>query len=93
MIGVGIDMGDIDAGRGEIGVQTAAEVIAARLAAEGRLRAGAGGGHRLVAALATAFVMPGGARQRLVALRQAGRLHHDVEMQAADHGNVDHAAP
>ena len=48
MSGVGIDMGDIDAGRGEIGVQTAAEVIAARLAAEGRLRAGAGGSHASV---------------------------------------------
>ena len=77
----------------QIGAQPLAEIILPGLAAEGGPRAEARRGHGLVAALAAAFVVPGGADQRFVALRQARGRHHDVEMQGADDRDVDHAAP
>ena len=77
----------------EVGAQPFAEVILSGLPAECRARAEAGRSHCLVAALAAAFVVPGGADQCFIASRQARGRHHDVEMQAADDGDVDHAAP
>ena len=93
LAGIDADMRDVDTRRRQIGAQPFTEVILARLPATRRVRTEAGGGHRLVAALAAAFVVPGGADQRLVTAGQPRGRHHDVEVQAADDGDVDHAAP
>ena len=84
------DGADVDALGGELAQRLLAEVVGADGAHHRHLSSGAGGGDRLVGALAAAMAGEGAAGDGLAGVRQASHADHEVGVDRSDDDYLGH---